>query len=200
MTFRAGIPARNGIFASLAAVLLLAGCAGKPTDAGVACPNTGILQDAGEITVFKQGEAKGIENVITSARLANYGGGCAWRDGQVDFALMIDFQAVQGAEGKSLKRFDFPYFIAVLAPDEQVLQRQSFSTTVPFDNKRQGAAAVDASRTQAVYLGGAGLMREEHTLRLPVPDRASAPQYKVIIGFELTPDQLAFNRDSGDRK
>ena len=189
---------RTGIFASLAA-LLLAGCTGTPKDAGVACPITGILQDANDITVFKEGESQGIENVVSSARLANYGGGCAWRDGQVDFALMIDFQAVQGAEGKKLKRFDFPYFIAILSPDEQVLQRQSFSTTVPFDNKRQSAAAVDSSRTQAVYLGGAGTMREEHRLRLPVPDRASAPQYKVVIGFELTPEQLAFNRDGGNK-
>jgi len=199
MTFRSGTLARAGILATLAVVLLVAGCAGNPKDAGVACPNTGILQDADGITVFKDGEAQGIENVVTSARVVNYGGGCAWRDGQVDFALMIDFQAVQGAEGKKLKRFNFPYFVAVLGPDEQVLQRQSFSTTVPFDNKRQGAAAVDASRTHAVYLGKAGQMREEHRLRLPVQDRESAPQYKVVIGFELTPEQLAFNRDGGDR-
>lgn len=194
MTFRAGI------FASLAAVMLLAGCAGQSKDPGVSCPETGILQDANDITVFNDEKAQGIENVIASARLANYGGGCVWRDGQVDFALMIDFQAVQGAEGKALKRFDFPYFIAILSPDEQVLQRQSFSTTVPFDNKRQAAAAVDASRTQAVYLGGAGTMREEHRLRLPVQDRASASQYKVVIGFELSPEQLAFNRDKGGEK
>lgn len=191
---------RTGIFAPLAAVLLLGACTGTPKDPGVACPDTGILQDAGDITVFKDDTSQGIENVVASARLANYGGGCAWRDGEVDFALMIDFEAVQGSQGKKLKRTDFPYFIAVLSPDEQVLQRQGFSTTVPFDNKRQGAAAVDDSRTHAVYLGGAGTMREEHNLRLPLQDRATAGQYKVVIGFELTPEQLAFNRDNGGKK
>ena len=194
MTFRAGI------FASFAAALLLAGCTGKDADPGVACPDTGILQDAGEITVFGDAKGHALENVVASARMANYGGGCAWRDGYVEFVLNIDFQAVQGAEGKKLKRHDFPYFIAILSPDEQVLQRQGFSTTVPFDNNRQGAAAVDASRTTAVYLGGAGQMREEHHLRLPVESRASAPAHKVVIGFELTPAQLDFNRDADGKE
>jgi len=188
---------RTGIFASLAALLLVTGCAGSAKDTGVVCPDTGILHDADTITVFNEGETQGLENVAASARLVNYGGGCAWRDGQVDFAMVIDFQAVQGAAGKKLKRFNFPYFIAVLGPDEHVLQRQSFSTTVPFDNKQQPAASVDPTRTHAVYLGKAGERREEHRLRLPVPDRTAARDYKVVIGFELTPEQLAFNRDSG---
>jgi hypothetical protein len=192
MTFRAGI------FASLAAAVLLTGCMGKPKDNSVPCPQTGILQDAGEITVFKpETDGEAIENVVASARLANYSGGCAYRDGKVEFVLNLDFEAVQGAEGQKLKRFDFPYFIAILSPAEEVLQRQSFSTTVPFDNKREAAAPVDPSRTQAVYLGDAGLTREEHRLRLAVDSRDAVRQHKVVVGFELTPDQLAFNRADG---
>ena len=194
MTFRAGI------IASLAAALLLAGCMGKPKDDSVPCPETGILQDAGEITVFKDGAGQTVENVISSARLANYSGGCVYRNGNVEFVLNLDFEAVQGTQGDKLKHFNFPYFIAILSPAEEVLQRQSFSTTVPFDNKRQGAAVVDGSRTQAVYLGGAGLMREEHRLRLPVANRDAVRQHKVVVGFRLTPDQLAFNRSGSDKE
>lgn len=193
---------RGSRVALFVALAFLSGCVGGGKDtAGVACPETGILQDAGDITVFKDGADQKLENVVASARLVNYSGGCSYKNGQVRFQLNLDFQAVQGAEGKKLKRFDFPYFIAILSPEEEVLQRQSFSTTVPFDNKRQGAAAVDASRTHAVYLGGAGTMMEEHHLALPVESRDTVRQHKVVVGFALTPEQLAFNRDdAADKK
>ena len=111
----------------------------------------------------------------------------------------LDVAAAQGPKGKTLKRGDFPYFVAVLGPQEEVLQRQSFSTTVPFDNVAP-AAPVDASRTTAVRPGKSGVMIEQHHLRLPAESKDSLRDHKVVIGFELTPAQLAFNRDQPVKK
>lgn len=192
---------RGGKIALCVALAFLSGCTGtgKNPDA-IPCPETGIIQDAGEITVFKDDTDQKLENVVTSARLVNFSGACRYKDEKLHFQLNLDFQAVQGAEGKQLKRGNFPYFIAILSPEEEVLQRQSFSTTVPFDNKRQGAAAVDASRTHAIYLGGAGTMKEEHRLLLPAESRETARQHKVVVGFALTPAQLDFNRGGTEGK
>lgn len=163
------------------------------------CPDTGLIQDAAIMTVFAEDGPKTHENVVMQGKLANYGGGCTFKNGMVEFVLELDVAAAQGPKGQTLKRGDFPYFVAVLGPQEEVLQRQSFSTTVPFDNVAP-AAPVDASRTTAVRPGKSGVMIEQHHLRLPAESKDSLRDQKVVIGFELTPEQLAFNRDQPVKK
>jgi len=188
------------LLAACALSLGLSGCAvfAKPDDT-VRCPDTGLIQDAATMTVFAEDSAQTLENVVMQGKLDNYGGGCTYKDGMVEFVLELDVAAAQGPKGRTLKSGQFPYFVAVLGPDEEVLQRQSFSTTVPFDNVPP-AAPVDASRTMAVRPGKSGVMIEQHHLRLPAENKADLHTHKVVIGFELTPAQLAFNRDQPVKK
>ena len=164
----------------LAGLLLLAGCAGKPPAALPPCPDTGLVLGASQLYDFKADAEKTEPNRIIAARIDNYRGACRYDGAQMDFDLELDFSAWRGAQGTTLERGQFPYFIAVLDAEESVLQRQAFSTTVPFDKT------------------GAGLKTEKHRLRLPLAEPKEAAGYKVVIGFQLTPEQLAYNR--GDEK
>lgn len=160
----------------LSGLLLLSGCASTPPADLPSCPDTGLVLGAAQLYDFKAGADKIEPNRIIAASLENYRGACRYDGGQMDFELEVDFSAWRGAMGTGLDRGQFPYFIAVLDPSENVLQRQGFSTTVPLDKT------------------GAGLKTEKHRLRLPLADAAAAAGYKVVIGFELTPEQLAYNR------
>lgn len=160
----------------LAGLLLLAGCAGKPPAALPPCPDTGLMLGAAQLYDFKAGAEQTEPNRIIAASIENYRGACRYENGQMDFELELDFSAWRGAQGTTLERGQFPYFIAVLDAEESVLQRQGFSTTVPFDKT------------------GAGLKTEKHRLRLPLAEPKDAAGYKVVIGFQLTPEQLAYNR------
>lgn len=167
--------------AVLAAVLTLglavSGCAGsasKNTD--LPCPETGLVYGAGK-TTFYAGSGNSQQDVQVMAELANYRGGCRMSGDILEFELEVDIAALRGAAGGNLKRGQFPYFIAILNPQENVLQRQGFSSTVSFDKN------------------GIGMTTEKHVLRLPLADTKTVRLHKVVMGFELTADQLARNRD-----
>ncbi|MDP2206215.1 MAG: hypothetical protein Q8K65_07905 [Alphaproteobacteria bacterium] len=162
--------------AALLFSLLLAGCGsmGQKVD-NLPCPDTGLILSAASLTSFS-GASTAEGEMVIEATLANYRGACRWRQEVLEFMLEVDVAARRGAAGQTLKRGEFPYFIAILDPEENVLQRQGFSTTVSFDNN------------------GSGISTEKHVLRVPLEDRKNVRLHKVVIGFELSSEQLAYNR------
>jgi len=167
-------PRRTFFAVALLCALFLTGCAGSKTEE-LPCPDTGLILAASKLTSFNAATARE-EDMLVDATLGNYRGACRMRQDNLEFMLEVDIAARRGDAGKDLKRAKFPYFIAILDPAENVLQRQGFSTTVSFDNN------------------GSGVTTEKHILRLSLEDKKTVRQHKVVIGFELTPEQLAYNR------
>ena len=180
MTFRNKFPGMRHFMAAAAVGLLLAtaGCASADPKHQTPCPETGLMLDATHLTAFDPPATTDANKAVLTARIDNYRGACRMRDnGALEFVLDIEIGGRKGpAASKDLERAQFPYFIAVLGPNEDVLQRQSFQSRVMFNKDGHGFAV------------------EKHTLRLPMEDKKSIRQHKVVIGFELTPEQLAFNR------
>lgn len=171
---------------ALCALLLLAGCGmsdrlsasvfGKPEDLPD-CPDTGLLEGADTFPVFKEDG----RSLNITATLPGVSGGCNFdKPGEADMEIKLTFAAIKNDEAFPHQKVTLPYFIAILSPDERVLQRQSFSTTIDFDNNVSAAAS------------------EEHDLVVPVPAKNEAYKYKVVAGFELTPAQLEYNRKGKD--
>ena len=161
----------------LLAVILLSGCA-STADIGSICPKTGFLDNTRTITYLAPELKK--DNVVAVATIQGLSGDCKFRDkdcNMLDVSLTLPFAAQKGTAGGDLKDKELPYFIAVLSPGEEILQRQAFSTKIDFDN------------------AGTGSNTEEHIVRIPLKVRDDADKYKVIIGFALTRDQLKYNED-----
>jgi len=178
---------------ALPALILLTGCGmserlssslfGTPTEKDVErmpdCPQTGVLADATYIPIFT---GNGIADVAALGKLGDITGGCDFdKAGIAALDIKVTFLARKTKPELDIKKQAFPYFIAILSPDQQILQRQNFSTKVDFDNT------------------GYGVTIEEHELKIPVPSREAASGYKVVVGYELSPDQLAYNRKKEDK-
>lgn len=144
-----------------------------------ACPETGIVREAELVPVFYGSDGRpAAADVAATGAIAGVSGACSFdKPGVAALELKIGFGAKKGPRGMSLKKQKFPYFIAILDPQENVLQRQVFSTKVDFDNAETASAV------------------EEHEIRVPVPSREQAHAYKVVVGFQLTPEQLSYNRE-----
>lgn len=143
----------------------------------ISCPETGLMQDAQELPVF-YGDSGRAEDLAVTGILGGIRGGCNFdTPGQAEMELQIHFGARKGPKGVALRKQVLPYFIAILGPDETILQRAAFSTKVDFDNKETVTTV------------------EEHDLKVPVPSREAAGSYKVVVGFQLTPEQLAYIRE-----
>lgn len=108
---------------------------------------------------------------ILSGILAN----CGYDDTSVTIAanLMITGRADEGASGGSIP---VTYFVAVTDPNRNIISKKSFTTSVPVGDNVQ----------------------ETLTQVIPVPKTMDARWFEVLVGFQLTPEQVAANRNANE--
>lgn len=165
--------------AALAAALGLAACAGPDYDPNLpqGCPQVSVLRDASEVTLF-DGAGRDLTDIVARAAIGDYQGECDYIDdpARVEVTLLLPIVAERGPAADGPVTVD--YFVSVIDPDARVLGKQVFSTTIEFES--------------GVARGGSV---EELAQRIPLPSLASGESHGIIIGFQLTPEQLRYNRE-----
>jgi hypothetical protein len=154
-------------FIALLAVVFLSGCAiFSDSEEDLFCPEVGLIPYTDTVSL-----------VSASAVINGFTGSCSFKKGSgVEIDLTLPFVA-RKKDNTGAQVVKLPYFIAVLSPDETILQRKAFSTTVSFDEN------------------GSGGSTEEQTVTIPMTSAAEAYKYKVVMGFALTPEQLKYNKE-----
>lgn len=185
-----GTPARKSPLASLmrksrpallaaGAVAVLSGCSGmgptSPSDAALACPKVNIVRDLQEVTVFRPG-GKDLTDLESRAALVDYTGNCEYTSAGVTVNVNVFLVAERGPalQGTTAK---YQYFVALAQPDDTLVSKAYFDTDVTFVTGQPRAGT-----------------REELAPRIPLPKDANAKDWKIYLGFQLTPEQLNFNR------
>jgi hypothetical protein len=181
------MPVRTGLTSALAAVLLasLGGCFNLDNlndDPNVGpCPVAGVLYDANRVAEINGLERH--ENVGFTGQIEAVRGFCRYiNDNPITMEIEIDFAFGKGpkAEGDS---HTYPYFVSVTRRDRSVL-------------------AKDLSSIKVTFPRGADIVRRTEKVDGIVSPRAtstvSGTNFEVIVGFDLTPEELAYNR-SGKR-
>ena len=80
-------------------------------------------------------------------------------------------------------QFSFDYFVTILTPDGAVSAKEVFRTPVGFPS--------------GVFRAGA---LESLTQTIPLESGADARGYSILIGFQLTEDQVEYNRRSRNNR
>jgi hypothetical protein len=163
-----------GTISLLAAAGVLVGCSSNP-NAGNPCPTVVAAPGADAIFLFGPGGHER-KDVIIAARVLNAHATCTREPAGLAVDTQIEFYAERVSN--MVKDTELPYFVALVDPAQRVLVQQAYQVPIQF-------------------LPGEGYRRvppEKVTVHLPVRDRTTAPNYAVVVGFSLTPDQLAFNR------
>lgn len=167
---------------SLALIALLGACT-MPAKDMTPCPAVGILPQAERAAFFDASGKQDEKNILAEARFGGYRGGCLLKNGNLQFALEVDFGVKRGQAGAAATELPLSYFVAVLDDKENILQRDAFQTVVPFNDK------------------GTGLTREKHEIRIPLNPQLPKPEavgaavkgQRIVMGFVLTPRQLSYN-------
>lgn len=167
----------------LAAAILTTGCASKLTDrldtrqnAGP-CPPVGALYETARLVEF-DGEGELYTNIeytgeIIGARLyCRYIG-----DEPLEAEIEVDFAFGKGPAATSSSH-DYPFYVAVTRRNGKVLAKEYFSVKADFGNGQlDGQTAV------------------VNKIVIPRADESiSGSNFEVIVGYDLTEDQLEFNR------
>jgi hypothetical protein len=167
--------------AAAASLLILASCAQLDQEVAL-CPSAAVLEAPGELVRFKEGMAAGPENVLYRTKMKHVSGVCDFDEKSIDMELSVAMEAKRGAANADGKA-QFTFFIAVIDVDRKILMREEFPLIAVFE---KGDDDVNFS--------------ESLTLSIPLKEGLAPKDYSVYLGFEMTPDELAYNRRRQKRR
>lgn len=168
--------------ALLSVVAALAGCsAPKLTEFAPSCPRVVILADAADLSRYRATGGQDLTDLVLDGRIASFKGGCEREDiDHVRTNLTVEMRLTRGPAGARASQIS--YFVAVRDGD-RILDKQTYNLGVQF-----------AENQDQMRMTG-----PETSLIVPVSKEKSAAAYDVLIGFQLSPDELAVNRRRGPR-
>ena len=158
------------------AVVLLSSCGlVAPDSPPPACPEVVILADAAEMNRFV-GQGRDLTDLSFKASVNNFVLDCLWREetAQLESRLTIRFEAEQGPANTESKG-KLEYFVAVVRPKGQILNRESFDLVFPF----QG--------TQTVVV-------DNVFPNFPLRAGETGADFVIYLGLVLSEAELSYNR------
>lgn len=202
---------------TLLAALTLAGCKtdtefderGGFKIARSACPAAAIATYTGDITLFNPPADRSVQALDVSAAIANLKTSCNDAGAQIQLATSFDVFASRATAGPA-RSVTFPWFATVLRGGSQLESKQVGTITVNFaEGQLRGSA--HASATAMVSRAAATLPEdiikrinrkrkagEEDAALDPmtepaVRDAVNNANFELLIGFQLSESQLAYN-------
>lgn len=166
---------------AVAGLLLLAGCTAV-SDAVLgkteqfACPRYGGLETATTQTKFRSGPGRDLTDVMYIVRLADVQRACRYDRSGAEVLTRVGFALELGPANPD-RTARFEYFVAIADANDAVLARETFPVTVTFP---ANVGYVEHS--------------EDIEQRIPLPRGVSAADHQIIVGLQLSRDELEYNR------
>ena len=172
--------------ALLAAPLLLAACEtlgsidfSPEAEIPPPCPRAVVGEGAGRLTRF-DGGGKDATNVLFEAEIADVAGTCIYDDTEISVDMQIQIVAGRGpAATEDDARMN--YFVAVTrTTDTAILARESFDVAIELSGNQTRNGIID-----------------EIEQTIPIAEGGSGSNLVIVVGFEMTPEELEYNRQQG---
>ena len=143
------------------------------------CPFVKTLYDAARYVEFKEGREASADVGFTG-EIQGVSAGCAYKsDDPINVSMNILFEFGRGPQAQGSAK-TYRYWVAVTDRNREVLAKQEFDLPVTF-----------AAGQDRVY-------KTEVIKQIVIP-RATATvsgaNFEVLVGFDVTPEMAAFNRD-----
>lgn len=185
--------ARTGFFSRLAlpggllcVALSLSSCTelytGKPAEAPP-CPQVSKLTDAAELTRFVDGPGRDLIDVDFNAQIWHLSGKCFYEwdsdtgEGVVRMEVKTEFKIDRGPANTS-REAHFDYFVSLLDDKGTILQKPLFAYQAKYWKNRMSIRDIDSPVE----------------LTIPIASDQSGDNFKIYVGFQLTREELEYNR------
>ena len=162
---------------SLAACVLgsvLAACASEPDIR--ACPPVGSPAGVERVTVFAPNGGEDLTEVVFEAEVDGIQSVCEYDDDGVEVALNVRLVAERGPADVE-RQADLRYFVAVEDGVGVITAKEIYEVSLPFEGNQRRVGIV-----------------EEIDIRIPAPEDNSFAEVRVVVGFQITPEQVDYNR------
>lgn len=171
------MPARLRLVPLVATAAALSGCAAPADQFPPPCPAASILGDAADLARYR-GAGQDLTDMVLSGRITGLSGSCKRAGGGAvvltTISIGLDLTRGPAAPGRMASA---AYFVA-LTQGDTILAKQVYPLHATFP-----------PNTDRVRLAG-----DQVQVKVPNTGKPGAAAYRVIVGFELTPQELATNR------
>lgn len=164
-----------------ALALLVAACGIFDKDVAYRCPAVFILEDAKDLTRFKAGPGRDITDILFEAEIVNFVGDCDYDEGQAEIELSVQIRVERGPANKG-RKVEFDYFVAIPEFRTEAEGKSIFKVVGEFEG----------NRTRMIY-------QDDLDMTIPVKVPTDGAALEIVLGFQLTPDELKFNRSRTQR-
>jgi hypothetical protein len=155
------------------ALALGGGGGGKPP---VPCPKVFLTEDTAHITAFRPGPGRDITDIDFQADLTGYTGSCVYDEKKLTVDLNVAFDVTRGP-ANATRKVAFNYFVAIPKVYPSAAGKRVFDVGFAFQPNQSRARFGD-----------------EIEVDVPLAKATDGPSYEIYLGFQLTPEQLDYNR------
>ncbi len=161
---------------AMAALGLVAGCSLFPDKRDKTCPKVEVIDALSKLVQFADGPGRDLSDMLYAARIEDVKSACAFDKSGVRVEMTVSIVGDRAQAGAKLKGSDVTYFVAITDASQAIVAKKLFTSRLDFsDNK---TARIDDVLDQ----------------RIPLTVLTSAAEHTIIVGFQLSPEQINFNQ------
>lgn len=145
------------------------------------CPSVEIAEYLDQMHIFLSADSPVEKDKVSDLYIADIDHNCRHKASNVIVELGMTFE---GSLGPRARVFDndrpsyaFPYFIAIENADGVILAKEIFASTITYNTTQKAATH-----------------RENIRQIIPIAPNDTGDDYKILIGFQLTDEELAYNK------
>jgi len=145
---------------------------------GPPCPPILVLKDTAMMTSFNPGSGRDITDISFAGRISDFRAECVYEKdlSKVEIKMSVVFILTRGA-GNRNRRVGFRYYVAMPHFHPRPEGKKVFVKETEFQGNRARLGLV-----------------EEVNLEIPIEANVKREQYRIFIGFQLTDEQVKYNR------
>ncbi|MHA1598346.1 MAG: hypothetical protein ACTSV1_06450 [Alphaproteobacteria bacterium] len=164
--------------------VVLSGCQNTADVIIPSCPGASILDETSTLTRFKQGSGRDLIDIDFEAEIIGISGGCRFDidddtgTGNIEMSVRTTFKLTRGTANADA-RATLRYFVVLTDAASAVIDKQVFPYEAEFLNNRTVITDEDAPIK----------------LNIPIRSGQTGEDFRVFVGFQLSRDELLYNRD-----
>ncbi len=145
------------------------------------CPQASVRPDLAHLSEFTDDTKPSDATMISELEITAIDNTCRTENGTIVMQIDLNLAGKTGPKGRmkpgDKPSFAYPYFVAVTDAQGNVLSKEIFAASVAY-----GKDQTEVRQSESIFQN------------MPFPDSSSGQSYSVIVGFQLSPEQLAYNQ------